>query len=170
MAAYRYAPGLLIGGSYNDGLSYYLATYLGCKDPATMGHFETNYVKTLFCPGYGHWSPKDPNQAMVGVCYVVTIGYTNGTVRVPGNKRPFGYWNQVPDKNPQKLANIASFGPPSLVYALTDSDLELMKNSGGGDWGTAAPVSVHGKTRNALYFDGHAASYTGDSLQTANMH
>jgi prepilin-type processing-associated H-X9-DG protein len=168
IAAYRYAQGT-IGPSYNDGLSYYLATYLGCKDPAKMGHFETNYVKTLFCPGYGHWSVKDPNQAMLGVCYVDTIGYTNGSVQVPGNKLPFGYWNQTPSRNPQKLSNMGIFGPLDKIYVLTDSDLDLMKNSGGGGWGTAAPVSVHGKSRNALYFDWHASSYTGNSLQTANM-
>lgn len=168
IAAYRYAPGTI--GTYHDGLSYYLANYLGCKDPASMGHFETNYVKTLFCPGYGHWSPNDPNAAMLGVCYVVTVGYTNGPVHVLGNKVPFGYWNQVPDRNPQKLANISSFGPVSQIYALTDADIKFMNNSGSGGWDTAAPTSVHGKSRNAVYFDGHAASYTGDSLQTANMH
>jgi len=40
------------GAKYNCELPYYLATYLGGKDPARMTATETNYIQVLVCPGY----------------------------------------------------------------------------------------------------------------------
>src|SRR5690242_19637875 len=64
--SYYYAPLPTLPGIgivYNSELGYYLATYLGGKDPTKMRFNETNYLKTLFCPGYGKFSTESPDVA-----------------------------------------------------------------------------------------------------------
>ncbi|MDB6019546.1 MAG: hypothetical protein JWR19_4035 [Pedosphaera sp.] len=71
--------------------AYCLAKYLGSKDSSSMSAVEINYVKALFCPGYGKFSTEDTNVAQTRVTYRLTVGYTNGLAQVPNTAIPFGY-------------------------------------------------------------------------------
>ncbi|MDR3459802.1 MAG: prepilin-type N-terminal cleavage/methylation domain-containing protein [Verrucomicrobiae bacterium] len=147
-------------------LAWYLSTYLGGGDPAGMSIVQTNYLLTMFCPGYGKFSAENPSTAMTRVCYEVTVGYSNSTVSVSSLKLPFGYpfTSTGPGiiEKPQKLGNIGQFGPVSGVYAYSDVDSQL--SGGEAGWGQEATAPVHGSTRNALYFDWHVQSYKGTNM------
>jgi prepilin-type N-terminal cleavage/methylation domain-containing protein len=137
-----------------DVLAYYLSTYLGSTDPQRMSPTQTNYVKALFCPGFGTFSREDPSAAMTRVNYAVTVTYSNMTVNV--TRPPFGYWSWKPPQ-PMKLSEIARFGSLADIWALSDVDLALLQ----GGWVGVAQVSNHGQIRNRLYFDWHVKSFKG---------
>lgn len=149
-------------------LAWYLSTYLGGEDPAQMSIFQTNYLLTMFCPGYGQFSKENPNIAMTRVCYEVTSGYTNGTVHVPWTKLPFGYPFASAGlgilESPQKLSNVGQDGPMSDIFAYSDVDLQLTGTSASEGWTAEATRPVHGGIRNALYFDWHVKSYKGTNM------
>ena len=147
------------GGKFHCEMGYFLAPYLGSKDPSKMTATETNYAKPLFCPGYGKFNPADPTLAMTEVCYQVATPYTNSTVRL--NAVPFG--DQTGSLGfgagtaPKKITQISQYGPVSDVYAISDA---LTPTIGG----VYVKQANHGVTRNALYFDGHVKSYKGTNF------
>ncbi|HEY4417471.1 MAG TPA: prepilin-type N-terminal cleavage/methylation domain-containing protein [Verrucomicrobiae bacterium] len=147
-------------------LPWYLSTYLGGPDPARMSILQTNFLKTMFCPGYGQFSKENPNVAMTRVCYQVTIGYSNALVYVPSAKLPFGYPFTTTGpgviEKPQKLGNLSQFGPVSSIYA--DSDVDTQLSGGEAGWNAEATTPVHGGIRNAVYFDWHVQSYKGTNM------
>ncbi|HEY4414199.1 MAG TPA: prepilin-type N-terminal cleavage/methylation domain-containing protein [Verrucomicrobiae bacterium] len=163
--AYMYtgpAPGNALGGT--DMLAFYLSTYLGGKDPIKMSGNEVQYLRAMFCPGFGDFSKDAPNIAMSRPDYAVTIAYSNAVVNVPFGKMPFGYYTQ-PSPGSQKLSTVQTFGPLSAVYAVGDLDTNLFT----GGWGGVAGKPVHGTTRNFLYFDGHVKSFKGDKLSVLDF-
>jgi prepilin-type N-terminal cleavage/methylation domain-containing protein len=148
-------------------LAYYLAKYLGSKDPSVMASTEINYVKALFCPGYGKFSTEDPNTAMTRVTYRLTIGYTNGAVHLPGSMPPFGYQGNSGPPTPaqypvMKMTALTGYGPLTEIYAVSDLDYQIAQ----GGWQNMAQAPVYGTTRNSLYFDWHVKSFKGTNLNT----
>ena len=141
-----------------DELVYHLSTYLGYPgpDPNIM-----RYAKAAFCPAYpsgNNWVPK-PSMSDVATlaehhCYTLTVTNRMGTNDPMAGMafEPFGQPGGAP---PVKMTTIQSFRSPSDVWAMIDVD----------KWGTTASWSfepplkpVHGKTRNALYFDFHVGT------------
>ncbi len=145
-------------GKYWGELAFYLAPYLGGKDPSRMSSTETNFIKALFCPGYGTFSKESPNVAMTRVNYGLAFPYTNSLVKL--NARPFGAATTgggTPISAPLKLSAIRKFGSLTDVFAASDMDKSL-RDFG---WPELAQNPNHGTTRNALYLDGHVKSYKG---------
>jgi prepilin-type N-terminal cleavage/methylation domain-containing protein len=142
-----------------DVLAYYLATYLGSRDPQKLSATETNYVKALFCPGFGVFSKEEPSLAMSRVNYAVTVTYSNSSVSI--SRPPFGYWNWSPPQ-PMKTTEVSRFGALSDIWAVSDVDLALLQ----GGWVGLAQVSNHGQVRNRLYFDWHVKSFKGTNYTT----
>jgi len=146
-------------GHFNTELAYYLAHYLGGQDPSQMSATATNYVKALFCPGFGAFSTATPAAQQTTVTYILSFPYTNSDVQLPTTL--FGYSGTTHPtwlKNPVKLADISKYGPVSDVFAVSDIDSSL---TAVGTWTGESSSPNHGTTRNALYFDGHVKSYKG---------
>jgi prepilin-type N-terminal cleavage/methylation domain-containing protein/prepilin-type processing-associated H-X9-DG protein len=145
-------------GKYWGEFAYYLASYLGAKNPLRMTATETNFVKVLFCPGYGTFSRESPTVAMSRVNYGLAFPYTNAQVRL--SVRPFGAATTgggTALAAPIKLGNTRKYGSPTDVFAVSDMD-KALRDFG---WPELAQNPNHGVTRNALYLDGHVKSYKG---------
>jgi prepilin-type N-terminal cleavage/methylation domain-containing protein/prepilin-type processing-associated H-X9-DG protein len=148
-------------GRFNTELAFHLARYLGAKDPRQMSDTESNYVRTLFCPGYGPFSPAAPTRAMTAITYIVAFPYNNGLVNLTIN--PFGYPGmgspQAFGTNCVKLGSLRQFGPISDIFAVSDVDMKLYTG-----WPLEATSPNHANIRNALYFDGHVKAYRGTNF------
>jgi hypothetical protein len=96
-----------------------------------MTSTKTNYIKVLFCPGYGQFSMEEPALAQTRATYILTFPYTNDTVNLA--VKPFGAatTSTGPLSNPIKLSNVGAYGPVSDVFAVSDVD-------------TVLPVTAHG--------------------------
>jgi prepilin-type N-terminal cleavage/methylation domain-containing protein len=144
---------------FNTEMAYHLATYLGAKDPRQMSNTESNFLQTLFCPGYGVFQPKAPTPIMSAITYVTAFPFTNGAVALSVN--PFGYPGDGDNgdfgTNSVPLSSLGRYGPITDIFALSDVDLDLYD----GGWAQVADTSNHGNIRNAIYFDGHVKSYRG---------
>jgi prepilin-type N-terminal cleavage/methylation domain-containing protein/prepilin-type processing-associated H-X9-DG protein len=151
-------------GRFNTELAFHLARYLGAKAPNQMSDTESNYVRTLFCPGYGPFSPAAPTRAMTAITYIVAFPYNNGLVNLTVN--PFGYPGagspQAFGTNCVKLGSLRRYGPISDIFAVSDVDMELYRG-----WPLEATVPNHANIRNALYFDGHVKAYRGTNFQAS---
>jgi prepilin-type N-terminal cleavage/methylation domain-containing protein/prepilin-type processing-associated H-X9-DG protein len=147
-----------VDGRFNTELSFYLATYLGGENPQKMSGTESNYLQTMFCPGFGAFTPADPTPRMTGITYITSIPYTNGVISLPINA--FGYPGtggaEIYGTTPVKLTTLSTYGSLTDIYALSDVDAEIY-----GDWPLVANTPSHGDFRNALYFDGHVKVYKG---------
>jgi prepilin-type processing-associated H-X9-DG protein len=128
-----------------------------------VGLFNTNYVKILFCPGFGQFSQAQPNAAMTMPCYFVTLPYQDSYANV--TDYPFGYPGF---KQPIKVTSISKYGSPSTIFAVADCDTNVVQLAGGG-WAGAAGKAVHGGVRNRLYFDWHVKSFKGNDLTTVQQ-
>ncbi len=147
--------------NWSVALAYNIAAYAGSPSPSSVGVFGTNYVKILFCPGYGQWDTQNPSLAMNNVCYILTAAGNYGPGLVTfnsGKSDTFCYPGLYPPDNPKKLANIPH---ADQIYAVSDVDAQLEP---AGGWGFQAPISVHGNTRNRVFFDGHVSSFKGTNL------
>jgi len=146
---------------FNTELAFHLATYLGAKDPRQMSDTESNYVRTLFCPGYGPFSPAAPTRAMTAITYIVAFPYSNGLVHLALN--PFGYPGtgspRLSGTNCVTLGSLHQYGPVSDIFAVSDVDMELYSG-----WPLEATSPNHANIRNALYFDGHVKAYRGTNF------
>jgi prepilin-type N-terminal cleavage/methylation domain-containing protein/prepilin-type processing-associated H-X9-DG protein len=160
-------------GRYNTELAFHLASQLGGQDPNQMSDTETNYLPTLFCPGYGQFSMESLTLAMTRATYIVSFPYSNGVVNLTAN--PFGYAGEGNSRSagegspqsfglsPLKLSDIGNYGPVSDIFAVSDLDVVLYD----GSWPLEATSPSHGTVRNALYFDGHVKSYKGTNFLAA---
>lgn len=144
--------------SYNRNstaqLVYYLAPYLGYHAPDPV----TREAKVMICPGYERNT---------------TGGLTNRVVyvrTVPGHNQltldPFGYpaANGNPSKPPHPLNAVQAQRPLTDVWLMVDADQIAFATAG---WvAELPPTPVHGRVRNYVYLDGHAATKkTGGSSQ-----
>jgi prepilin-type processing-associated H-X9-DG protein len=71
--------------------------------------------------------------------------------------KPFGYPARGgnPVRNPLQLGELAKFGPPASLFALTDADKKNSPPNGNPWWSQLPNRPVHGTRRNELYFDWH---------------
>ena len=155
--------GKATAGAYPPGMAYFLASYMGAPAPESVAAGSTNYLKAMFCPGYGKFAPADPTIAMMQVNYIVTWTGTYAGSAVVVDSEPFGYPASTsgPAHNPRKLSYISHYGPPTDVYAMSDVDTQLIPASSEA-WGGTTPTSpTHGSTRNRVYFDWHVKSFKG---------
>jgi prepilin-type N-terminal cleavage/methylation domain-containing protein len=155
-----------VGNRFNTELAFHLASYLGGKEPGQLSVVDTNYVRVLFCPAYGRFSPESPNIAMTRVTYIVSFPYTNGLVSLPVN--PFGYSGTGPAQkaagtNCVRLTSLGMYGPISDIFAVSDVDVRLYN----GRWPLEANTPSHESIRNALYFDSHVKAYKGTNFLAA---
>lgn len=153
----------LPGTLYHAELGYNLATFLGAKDPAQLANGETNYVKTLFCPGYGTFSTATPSAQMASITYLLALPYSNSVVHLSypplGDKTgSLGFGSGA---SPLKLGNLNKYGSVSDIYAISDVDTKL---NGVATFQGLAANPNHGTTRNALHFDGSVKSYKGTNF------
>jgi prepilin-type N-terminal cleavage/methylation domain-containing protein len=154
-------------------LPYYLATFLGEKDPAQVPG-TTNAVSVVFvCPGYqsqvpagvvGNYNPDSDNYATM----IAQKGYGSYTVTRGSSPQitalkaayptlsgyPFGKENQVGAAS-LKLQQISSVAPLTDTWAVGDDDMPALGNPTSNNFGLSQQP-VHGKTRMFLYFDAHA--------------
>jgi prepilin-type N-terminal cleavage/methylation domain-containing protein len=163
-------PGPLMTGQYSyynknmvNFLAYHVGPYLGGPSPAAVG-LGTNYLRVMFCPGYGQWNSKEGNQAMMRVNYMMTVPYTNGAVKFAQDQIPFGYpsGQTWPPAALRKLSFVSNLGPVSEVFAVSDVDNKLWSSG----WEQEATGPVHGTVRNRVYFDWHIKSFKGNNLNT----
>jgi len=167
---YDWLPGPLMTGQYSyynknmaNFLAYHVGPYMGGPSPSIVG-LGTNYLRAMFCPGYGQFSQLSPNVAMMRVNYMVTVPYTNGAVRLTLDQLPFGYPGDVwPPEPVRKLSFVSTLGPVSDVFAMSDVDNKLWSSG----WADEAKAPVHGGVRNRVYFDWHVKSFKGNNLNTA---
>lgn len=142
-------------------LVYYLASYHSYPAPSTT---KTNLAKVMFCPAYASMQKVsfDDGSAAEHHCYMLytdTKIATTDPAYIPvtdpdyGNRiqRPFGYPSS-PKLAPMKLATLLA--KPRHEYIFTMIDVDSVAAEAG--W-FIPPVAkpVHGKVRNALFFDWH---------------
>jgi prepilin-type N-terminal cleavage/methylation domain-containing protein/prepilin-type processing-associated H-X9-DG protein len=150
------------GGQFHCELGYYLAPFAGggAGQPASV---KTNYLKILFCPGYGQFSKDDPTLVMMEPTYMASFPYTNGLVQL--SVCPFGYdgTSAGTTKNaPIKLGDVKKYGSVSDVWGISDLDRGITIFGGPAAVITGeAQNPSHGVTRNAVFLDGHVQSYKG---------
>jgi prepilin-type N-terminal cleavage/methylation domain-containing protein len=152
-----------VANRYNTELAFHLASYLGGKAAGQLSAVETNYVRVLFCPAFGKFSPESPDVAMTRVTYIVAFPYTNGLVSLPVN--PFGYAGSGPAQqaagtNTARLTSLGVYGPISDIFAVSDVDVRLYN----GYWPMEANTPSHESIRNALYFDSHVKACKGTNF------
>ena len=156
------------GGQFHCELGYYLAPYAG-GGPGKPATVQTNYLKILFCPGYGHFSTVDPTLVMNEPTYMASFPYTNAEVyRL--SLCPFGYdgTSAGTTKNaPIKLTSVQKYGSPVDVWGISDLDRGITIYGGVAATITGEATSPsHGVTRNAVFLDGHVKSYKGPKFLT----
>ena len=131
----------------------YLATYIGLREAPVSPQRATGMVAV--CPAFFREAPKPPPQpAYEGYSYMQNRYVTNG----PGNviDSMFGYLDGSfgAVALPKKLSVLVA---PSMSWAVMDVD--KLNSITTGTWGENLPGrQVHGKGRNALFFDGHVQS------------
>lgn len=154
-------PGPLLNGQYakfdqKAYLAYLLAPYLSDTISEDQTQNTAQRSKIFMCPG---WWRESPNRSAYGPTYQMNASqFTNmGTVK------PRTFWGSV-DANlyyqPMTFTQAAgaienSGGRLSQTWMLCDVDRKVTKYAG-ADWAANIPANpVHGKVRNALFFDYH---------------
>ncbi|HEY9250224.1 MAG TPA: prepilin-type N-terminal cleavage/methylation domain-containing protein [Rariglobus sp.] len=130
-------------GKPTRALCSQLAAYLGVN----QGNASTGIAKIFVCPS----SPTAADAIPAASYYMATQVLTSAGVL----KRPFAF-NGVRSLRYNEIAN-----PPKAV-ALFDLDAEFLTLLGVGSAASTPEQSIHGTTRNVLYFDGHVASVNKD--------
>jgi prepilin-type N-terminal cleavage/methylation domain-containing protein len=130
-------------------LIYYLATYLGLPAPDS----QSRLAKVFFCPAferYGYNVTTISNR----VCYgVYATGYCTNL-----DFRPFGYPPDPTQERPHRITDIQSQAPPTDVWSLIDLD-KVAVTSTANSWEAQLPAQpVHGRVRDALFFDMHVGT------------
>jgi prepilin-type N-terminal cleavage/methylation domain-containing protein len=158
------------GSHYHSEPGYYLATYLGARDPRTTAAGTTNYCKPLFCPRYGKFSPGKPSLGMDVVVYIDTWLYADKNNGINVTKRPFGAATSATADGgspygSMRLGALHTYGSPSKIFALSDVDTQLPGASLFTPEGELT-APAHGAVRNALYFAWHVKSYKGTNVSS----
>jgi len=142
-------------------LVYYIADYLSYPAPSAT---VTNYAKVMFCPAYAkamkvsigngsvaehhcYFLYSDSKLASTDPAYIPITDPSYGSRVI----RPYGY--PSPAAKPMKLSAIIAAPKGNLIYSQIDVDGTSSPEAG---WTFKPPTEpVHGKVRNALYFDWH---------------
>ena len=134
-----------------EHLIYYLANYFSLHSPDS----QDRVAKVFFCPGFQQYGENVTNLAG-RVCYgVYATGYSTNL-----NFKPFGYatGQSAPVELPHKISDISAQAPLTDVWALIDLD-KVAVTSQSNTWEQQLPDRpVHGRVRDALFFDLHVAT------------
>src|SRR5438874_220826 len=134
-----------------EHLIYYLATYFGLPSPDS----QDRIAKVFYCPGFERYGYNVTTMAG-RVCYgVYSTSYATNL-----NFKPFGYatGQSAPVELPHKISDISAQAPPTDVWALIDLD-KVAITSQSNTWEQQLPNQpVHGKVRDALFFDLHVGT------------
>ena len=145
--------------SQANRLAGYLPSYVGCRQSAANGDFVL--VKVLLCPGFAAYN-MDATQLTNSVPYNLVnptlfdvSSFTNQGVTLAW--MPFG--NASGPEMPHKMSELSTMGA-AKVWWMVDMDKVVVPDlassgMGAAAWNTLPNQSVHGKTRNYIYFDGH---------------
>ncbi len=142
-------------------LVYYLANYLSYPTPSTT---TTNFARVMFCPAYASAMKVSIDNGSVAEhhCYFLysdTKVATTDAAYIPITdpsyssrvQRPYGY--PSPALAPMKVSSILTAPKGAFVYSQIDVDGTSSPEVG---WSIQPPAKpVHGKVRNALFFDWH---------------
>lgn len=147
-------PGPCYGGaraSYDQSASteliFYIAHYMGNPSPGP----DSRIADVFVCPGYRASAP-DVVSMEGRKCYLLNDNVNqNPTPQI----QPFGY--PMPAVNPIHYSEIASYGSPSSIFAITDVDKINIPDPTVSWWTDLPYRPVHGNVRNELYFDWHVA-------------
>jgi prepilin-type N-terminal cleavage/methylation domain-containing protein/prepilin-type processing-associated H-X9-DG protein len=154
-----YLPGPLWNGmqasfdqNSSEEILYYIYPYLSLPAPSDA----PKVARVAACPGYMKNAPGISSlDDMEGrICYLL-----NPNVRspLPGTIiSPFGYPN--PPQPALKQSQLVQYGSPAELFAITDVDKANVTDPSVSWWGDLPYAPVHGKTRNQLFFDWHAAA------------
>jgi prepilin-type processing-associated H-X9-DG protein len=112
-------------------------------------------AEVAVCPGYLHCAPNLEGLAdMEGrVCFLLN---SDADVKPGSSVPPFGY--PQPSLAPLKQSQLAQFGSPAEMFAITDVDKSNVTNPNVGWWTDLPYKPVHGKSRNQLFFDWHVGN------------
>jgi len=137
------------GGKATRDLCSHLGAYLAVN--VTAGS-NTGTVPSFKCPA-----------AVSGQTAVVTSYYIGTSARMNDGtlRRAIGY-NNAPTAAEKRSVKRAVIASPAKAVALFDADNEFLPLLSQATVGDAPASSVHGSTRNVLYFDGHVASVNKD--------
>jgi prepilin-type N-terminal cleavage/methylation domain-containing protein/prepilin-type processing-associated H-X9-DG protein len=160
--------GLTTTSNFKKWLPYYLATYMGMPAPSQIPT-TTNVVMAFVCPGYVSTAPAnidDDKYVPASDDYANAFAYSVTRIDnapqsdLAGVGYPFGSQTAIPTQYALKVSTIASHGPLSDIWAAGDFDEQAVAaaSSLGSKKSYTAKLPVHGKTRNFLFFDGHAGS------------
>jgi prepilin-type N-terminal cleavage/methylation domain-containing protein/prepilin-type processing-associated H-X9-DG protein len=132
-------------------LIYHLTPYLGYHDPDTT----MRVGKAMLCPGFER--AVKPTDLVNGIAFFMS-GQLVDNSSTALSFLPFGFPVQAPSypngAPPHKINEVQAKAPLSSVWYLTDVDKVAYPTR----WSNpTADKPVHGKVRNYLYFDGHAA-------------
>jgi type II secretory pathway pseudopilin PulG len=140
-------------------LAFYLANHLGLQSP----NDKPQDAPPLRCPSAAkNWKQPDASTPLmssyVPLSYKVPEAVTNPSSSIVS--RPFGYpYSLMPnsaltDEPPKRLHEIAN---PAASWAMVDVD--KLNSTNAADYYEFLPDhQVHGKVRDRLFFDWHAAS------------
>lgn len=140
------------GSGSHQQLIFHLSTYLALPRPSAT----TVTGKVFICAGYSRHNNQQAPGAGSPVNYMVTGGFTNGSVIVTTNT-PFGYTTGQPTapQRPLSMPQLEGIGSLSSIYMVTDAD-QVNVNNTGNSWQSQLPrFPVHGSVRNFAWFDGH---------------
>ena len=129
---------------------YYAAPYLGVpplKD-------ETVVIPAAVCPGYLNHAPgiRSLSDMEGRICYLLN---PDADPQPGAPVRPFGYPD--PQQPPLKRSQLNQYGSLAGLFAITDVDKGNLTDPTVSWRNDLPPKSVHGSTRNQLFFDGHVA-------------
>ena len=141
--------------SYDENSSeefiYYIAPYLA----APRASDQEAIVQVAVCPGYLHCAPGlNGLSDMEGrICYLLN---PDADPKPGPLMPPFGY--PSPEQAPLKYSQLAQYGSPAEIFAITDVDKINVKDPSVSWWTDLPYKPVHGSVRNQLFFDWHVQS------------
>ena len=176
----RLPPGLpaygLLWGQYpqyysslsdsNGLIQFYIYSYMGLPAPSP----GTNYIATLICPAafsgfdsaaadpskyhrqyYGTYNPNHANTNLYKVTFF-----------------PFGDYIGSTSTSPSKrMSDISAVNSLSSVFSFCDLDNQGWTTANQPGWyANCPPAPIHGKSRDYLFFDGHAGRQSISSTNT----
>jgi len=133
---------------------WFLADQFSYPNPSTVSPAKPTVVDAFTCPGYAHTAPGFTT--FVGrKCWLLN---DNVNTDPDPNKRvpPFGY--PAPALPPLKWSELDKYAARSDLFAVSDVDTANISDPSVSWAGDVPTRPAHGRVRNKLYFDSHAAA------------
>lgn len=140
---------------YNDTTTNTLTFYLAELMSVRAASSELLKADVFLCPAYSAYSPGI-NVSGEHVSYIVNQDIDSASAIV----LPFGYpgWKSRPKSKPLKYQSLSQYGSLAALYSLTDADKINSPPDENPWYDQLPPKPIHGRVRNALYFDSHVGS------------